>query len=200
MQTSNERDIQRYKNCIQKDDPLLVQDAVICKKMQKSGRYATRYTSTKHIKWKLKHGKKISASICSVFELIKTWITKTWFCSFATGHLSRPESTLGGRIVTEEGRRVLFASVYGQDLSSSWKGEDGHDWNMIMSATALKREDTYIHTYVRVTRHGKPHKRRNSGTPLSRCSPSQGVWPGLYYAGMHPDGKQGGIYVGNTVG
>ena len=64
---------------------------------------------------------------------------------FATGHLSRPESTLGGRIVTEEGRRVLFASVYGQDLSS-WKGEDGHDWNMIMSATALKREDTY--TYV----------------------------------------------------
>ena len=35
MQTSNERDIQRYKNCIQKDDPLLVQDAVICKKMQK---------------------------------------------------------------------------------------------------------------------------------------------------------------------
>ena len=66
---------------------------------------------------------------------------------FATGHLSRPESTLGGRIVTEEGRRVLFASVYGQDLSSSWKGEDGHDWNMIMSATALKREDTY--TYVR---------------------------------------------------
>ena len=118
---------------------------------------------------------------------------------FATGHLSRPESTLGGRIVTEEGRRVLFAPVYGQDLSS-WKGEDGHDWNMIMSATALKREDTYIHTYVRVTRHGKPHKRRNSGNPLSRCSPSQGVWPGLYYDGMHPDGKQGGIYVGNTVG
>ena len=147
MQTSNERDIQRYKNCIQKDDPLLVQDAVIWKKMQKSGRYATRYTSTKHIKWKLKHGKKISASICSVFELIKTWITKTWFCSFATGHLSRPESTLGGRIVTEEGRRVLFASVYGQDLSSSWKGEDGHDWNMIMSATALKRGGTYA--YVR---------------------------------------------------
>ena len=64
---------------------------------------------------------------------------------FATGHLSRPESTLGGRIVTEEGRRVLFASVYGQHLSSR-KGEDGHDWNMIMSATALKREDTY--TYV----------------------------------------------------
>ena len=33
MQTSNERDIQRYKNCIEKDGPLLVQDAVICKKM-----------------------------------------------------------------------------------------------------------------------------------------------------------------------
>ena len=47
MQTSNERDIQRYKNCIEKDGPLLVQDAVICKKMQKSGRYATRYKKYK---------------------------------------------------------------------------------------------------------------------------------------------------------
>ena len=72
MQTSKERDIQRYKNCIQKDGPLLVQDAVICKKMQKSRRYATRYKSTKQIKWELKHGKKISALICFVFEITKT--------------------------------------------------------------------------------------------------------------------------------
>ena len=125
-------------------------------------------------------------------------IFQRWFLSWGTfvttsKHFGRKDCIL---------KRVdeFYSRLFMVRTSSPWKGEDGHDWNMIMSATALKREDTYIHTYVRVTRHGKPHKRRNSGTPLSRCSPSQGVWPGLYYAGMHPDGKQGGIYVGNTVG
>ena len=65
---------------------------------------------------------------------------------FATGHLSRPESTLGGRIVTEEGRRVLFASVYGQHLLK------GRGWPWLeydnVSNCFEKRGYVYVRTCV----------------------------------------------------